>query len=73
MHDLADGRGPAGGAGRSYASDDGHPGTAPVGSFPKGKTQAGLLDMVGNVFEWTADRLQALPGRDRRARRRRRA
>ncbi len=45
-----------------YASDDGHPGTAPVGSFPGGKTQAGLLDMVGNVFEWTADDFQAYPG-----------
>lgn len=38
-----------------YEADDGWPGTSPVGSFPAGKTQAGLLDMVGNVFEWTAD------------------
>ncbi len=38
-----------------YDVDDGYPGTAPVGSFPKGKTQAGLFDMTGNVFEWTAD------------------
>jgi formylglycine-generating enzyme required for sulfatase activity/serine/threonine protein kinase len=45
-----------------YASDDGHPGTAPVGSFPAGKTQAGLLDMVGNVFEWTADDFRPYPG-----------
>ncbi len=45
-----------------YASDDGHAGTAPVGSFPKGKTQAGLLDMVGNVFEWTADDFKPYPG-----------
>lgn len=45
-----------------YASDDGHPGTAPVGSFPAGKTQAGMLDMVGNVFEWTADDFKPYPG-----------
>ena len=48
-----------------YASDDGHPGTAPVGSFPAGKTQAGLLDMVGNVFEWTADDFRPYPGAPR--------
>jgi len=45
-----------------YASDDGYPGTAPIGSFPAGKTQAGLLDMVGNVFEWTADDFKPYPG-----------
>lgn len=38
-----------------YSADDGYPGTAPVGSFPAGRTKAGLLDMAGNVFEWTAD------------------
>lgn len=37
-----------------HASDDGFIGTAPVGSFPAGKAQAGLFDMAGNVFEWTA-------------------
>ena len=25
-----------------------------VGSFPKGATQAGVMDMVGNVWEWTS-------------------
>lgn len=44
-----------------YEADDGFPGTAPVGSFPAGKTQAGLLDMVGNVFEWTADDFKPYP------------
>ncbi len=34
-------------------ADDGWPGTAAVGSFPKGATEHGLLDIVGNVFEWT--------------------
>ena len=38
-----------------YDADDGYPGTAPVGSYPAAKTQHGLLDMAGNVFEWTAD------------------
>ncbi|MEZ4382146.1 MAG: bifunctional serine/threonine-protein kinase/formylglycine-generating enzyme family protein [Nannocystaceae bacterium] len=38
-----------------YDVDDGFPGTAPVGSFPQGATQAGVLDIIGNLFEWTAD------------------
>jgi len=38
-----------------YEIDDGYPGSAPVGSFPAGRAEAGLLDMAGNVFEWTHD------------------
>ncbi|MEZ4301908.1 MAG: SUMF1/EgtB/PvdO family nonheme iron enzyme [Polyangiaceae bacterium] len=38
-----------------YDIDDGYPGTAPVGSFPEGKTKYGAYDVVGNVWEWTAD------------------
>lgn len=38
-----------------YAADDGFAGTAPVGSFPKGRTRYGADDMIGNVWEWTAD------------------
>ena len=38
-----------------YAKDDGWPSTAPVGSYPRGKSRFGALDLAGNVWEWTAD------------------
>jgi len=34
--------------------DDGWIETAPVGTYPAGATKQGLLDMAGNVVEWTA-------------------
>jgi formylglycine-generating enzyme required for sulfatase activity len=38
-----------------YKSDDGYATTAPVGSFPEGKSRYGLMDVVGNVWEWVGD------------------
>lgn len=41
--------------GQMYEGDDGFPATAPVGRFPAGASSAGILDLAGNVWEWTAD------------------
>lgn len=44
-------------SGSAYAGDDGYAGTAPVGAFPLGQTPEGIEDLIGNVFEWTAEGL----------------
>jgi formylglycine-generating enzyme required for sulfatase activity/tRNA A-37 threonylcarbamoyl transferase component Bud32 len=38
-----------------YDAGDGYPGTAPVGSFKAGASGGGVLDLAGNVWEWSAD------------------
>ena len=36
-----------------YVDDDAAPSTSPVGRYPGGATPAGVLDLAGNVWEWT--------------------
>jgi formylglycine-generating enzyme required for sulfatase activity/serine/threonine protein kinase len=38
-----------------HNQDDSFPTTAPVGSFPKGRSRYGLDDVIGNVMEWVHD------------------
>jgi formylglycine-generating enzyme required for sulfatase activity len=41
---------------------DGYARTAPVGRYPAGASPFGLLDMAGNVWEWTSEEHPAEPG-----------
>ena len=41
--------------------NDGFPDTAPVGSFPEGKSVYGAYDMAGNVWEWVNDWFGSYP------------
>lgn len=36
-------------------AQDGYAESAPVGSFPRGATPEGLMDMAGNIWEWTSE------------------
>ncbi len=40
---------------RSPQFNDGHRDTAPVGSYPDGRSPLGMYDMSGNVMEWVND------------------
>ena len=51
-------------AARANAKETGNRGTTAVGSFPAGASPYGLLDMAGNVSEWTTDWFKAYPGGD---------
>jgi eukaryotic-like serine/threonine-protein kinase len=40
---------------RTAEYNDGHRDTAPVGSYPDGRSPLGMYDMAGNVMEWVND------------------
>ena len=47
---------------KTNAKESGHRGTTAVGSFPAGASPHGVMDMAGNVSEWTSDWFQPYPG-----------
>src|SRR5262249_31559027 len=53
---------------RSDAANIGTTGITEVGRFPEGASASGALDMIGNVWEWTADEFKLYPGNSARLR-----
>ncbi len=47
---------------KGNTKDAGYRGTTIVGSFPSGGSPYGVMDMAGNVAEWTSDWFQPYPG-----------
>ena len=49
---------------KANTKEAGYRGTIIVGSLPDGASPYGVMDMAGNVAEWTADWFKAYPGSD---------
>jgi len=47
---------------KANVKEGGHRGTTIVGSFPQGASPYGVMDMAGNVAEWTTSWFDAYPG-----------
>jgi formylglycine-generating enzyme required for sulfatase activity len=50
------------GVNKANTKEAGYRGTTIVGSFPDGASPYGVMDMAGNVSEWTSDWFQPYPG-----------
>ncbi len=48
--------------GKANTEESGYRGTTIVGSFPDGASSYGVMDMAGNVSEWTTDWYEPYPG-----------
>jgi len=49
-------------SGKANTKEAGYRGTTITGSFPGGASPYGVMDMAGNVAEWTSDWFQPYPG-----------
>jgi formylglycine-generating enzyme required for sulfatase activity len=49
---------------KTASGENGKQHTWPIGSFPDDTSPYGVMDMVGNVWEWTSSWYEAYPGND---------